>query len=145
MYKYLIWFKIRVLIIFKYEINKVLKKFIHLLEFHFCKFFLKNSLRHNERNPQDKTTQEQQKTAQARDEAEEAELKADQARDALASEMFALLSKEVQFSNSVLQYLKLQRAYHESALHILTDVIPHMEKHISKNNFVLSAYMFYLC
>ena len=46
--------------------------------------------------------------------------------------MFAFLSKEMHFSNTVLQYLKLQRAYHESALHILTDVIPHLEKHISQ-------------
>ncbi|XP_077293694.1 uncharacterized protein LOC143916453 [Arctopsyche grandis] len=113
------------------NISKAKKQFYRLLSEKDSTSNRLNSLRPNDRNPQDKSTQEQQKTAQARDEAEEAELKADQARDALASEMFTLLSKEMQFSNSVLQYLKLQRGYHESALRILKEIIPQVETNIN--------------
>lgn len=56
------------------------------------------------------------------------------ARDVLAVEMFALVKKEAQLAHNFLQYLKLQRAYHESALHFLHDTVPELERFISKYN-----------
>lgn len=54
------------------------------------------------------------------------------ARDALAADMFALVAKETQLAHTLLQYVKLQRAYHESALHSLQDTVPELERFISK-------------
>lgn len=65
-----------------------------------------------------------------KEEHEEAELKVDQSRDALAAEMFSMLRKENELSQYMLQILKLQRGYHESALKNLEKVIPELEKRI---------------
>jgi hypothetical protein len=54
-------------------------------------------------------------------------------QDMLASEMFHLISREADLSQTVVQYVKLQRAYHESALRILEEKIPELEKNISKS------------
>jgi len=59
-----------------------------------------------------------------REELEDAESKVEQCRDQLAAEMFQLMS--------LIQYIKLQRAYHESALLCLEDLIPGLESYISK-------------
>ena len=67
-----------------------------------------------------------------RDDMEEADYKVEQSRDALAYEMFSLLAKENDLSGYMLQILKCQRAYHESALNNLKDVIPQLEKQIGK-------------
>lgn len=67
-----------------------------------------------------------------RDELEEAETKVEQCRDHLAAEMFQLMSRETELAQTVIQYVKLQRAYHESALHCLEDLIPDLECYISK-------------
>ncbi|GLV35038.1 Rho GTPase activating protein at 92B [Carabus blaptoides fortunei] len=65
-----------------------------------------------------------------RDEMEEAELKVEQCRDSLAAEMFSLLRRESDFAQYMLQLVKLQRAYHESAIHTLEQLIPELEKEI---------------
>lgn len=44
--------------------------------------------------------------------------------------MFSLLKKESEFAQIMLQLVKLQRAYHESALHTLESIIPDLEKEI---------------
>lgn len=78
----------------------------------------------------------------ARDELEEAAVRVEAARDALAADMFALVAKEAQLAHTLLQYVKLQRAYHESALHSLQDTVPELERFISKYESLLvqSAY-----
>lgn len=63
---------------------------------------------------------------------EEADIKVEQSRDVLATEMFSLLARENDFSQCILQLLKLQRGYHESALKILEIVIPELEKNIGE-------------
>jgi hypothetical protein len=55
-------------------------------------------------------------------------------QDMLASEMFQLISREADLAQTVVQYIKLQRAYHESALRILEETIPELEKSISKSS-----------
>ncbi|OXU23218.1 hypothetical protein TSAR_001023 [Trichomalopsis sarcophagae] len=68
-----------------------------------------------------------------RDELEEAETKVEQCRDQLAAEMFQLMSRETELAQTIIQYVKLQRAYHESALHCLEDLIPDLECYINDN------------
>jgi hypothetical protein len=50
----------------------------------------------------------------------------------LAMEMFQLISREAELAQTMVQYVKFQRAYHESALRILEGKIPELEKNISK-------------
>ncbi|XP_059045364.1 rho GTPase-activating protein 44-like [Achroia grisella] len=69
----------------------------------------------------------------AREELEEAGTRVEAARDALATDMFALVAKETQLAHTLLQYIKLQRAYHESALHSLQDTVPELERVINDN------------
>lgn len=45
--------------------------------------------------------------------------------------MFQLMSRETELAHTIIQYVKLQRAYHESALHCLEDLIPGLESYIS--------------
>lgn len=66
-----------------------------------------------------------------KDELEEAEVKVEQCRDQLAAEMFQLMSRETELAQTIIQYVKLQRAYHESALHCLEQFIPELECYIS--------------
>lgn len=61
---------------------------------------------------------------------EEAEAKVEQSKDLLAIEMFTVLKRENELSQYVLQMLKLQRAYHESALEVLKRIIPGLESKI---------------
>lgn len=68
-----------------------------------------------------------------REELEEAETKVEQCRDQLAAEMFQLMSKETELAQRIIQYVKLQRAYHESALHCLEELIPGLECYINDN------------
>ncbi|KAJ8683272.1 hypothetical protein QAD02_019064 [Eretmocerus hayati] len=68
-----------------------------------------------------------------KDELEDAETKVEQCRDHLAAEMFQLMSKETELAQTIIQYVKLQRAYHESALHCLEDLIPDLECYINDN------------
>ncbi|XP_038211849.1 rho GTPase-activating protein 44-like [Zerene cesonia] len=70
----------------------------------------------------------------AREELEEAGNKVESARDALAADMFALVAKEAQLAHTLLQYVKLQRAYHESALHSLQDTVPELERFINDSS-----------
>ncbi|XP_039290737.1 rho GTPase-activating protein 17 isoform X2 [Nilaparvata lugens] len=65
-----------------------------------------------------------------KDELEEAETKVEQCRDALACEMFQLISKESDIARTVLEYAKLQRTYHQNALTILDEMIPELETSI---------------
>lgn len=66
-----------------------------------------------------------------KEELEDAVQRVEQCRDALAVEMFQLISKEAELAQTVVQYVKLQKAYHESALRILEEKIPELEKNIS--------------
>ncbi|XP_070517951.1 rho GTPase-activating protein 44 isoform X3 [Cardiocondyla obscurior] len=68
-----------------------------------------------------------------KEELEDAESKVEQCRDHLAAEMFQLMSRETELAQTIIQYIKLQRAYHESALHCLEDLIPTMEGYINDN------------
>ncbi|KAK0081913.1 hypothetical protein PV325_011383 [Microctonus aethiopoides] len=68
-----------------------------------------------------------------REELEEAEAKVEQCRDQLAAEMFQLMSRETELAQTIIQYVKLQRAYHESALHCLEELIPGLESYINDN------------
>ncbi|XP_076162386.1 rho GTPase-activating protein 44 isoform X2 [Ptiloglossa arizonensis] len=68
-----------------------------------------------------------------REELEEAEGKVEQCRDQLAAEMFQLMSRETELAHIIIQYVKLQRAYHESALHCLEELIPGLESYINDN------------
>lgn len=68
-----------------------------------------------------------------KEDLEEADNKVEQSRDVLAMEMFNILSKENEFSEYILQLLKLQRGYHESALKNLETVIPQLEKKIGNS------------
>ncbi|XP_013199854.1 rho GTPase-activating protein 44-like isoform X2 [Amyelois transitella] len=70
----------------------------------------------------------------AREELEEAGIRVEAARDALAADMFALVAKEAQLAHTLLQYVKLQRAYHESALHSLQDTVPELERFINDSS-----------
>ncbi|CAG9770390.1 unnamed protein product [Ceutorhynchus assimilis] len=65
-----------------------------------------------------------------KEDMEEAESKVEQSRDALAIEMYNLLGRENELSSYILQLLKLQRGYHESALKNLENIIPQLEKTI---------------
>jgi hypothetical protein len=69
-----------------------------------------------------------------RDDMEEADYKVEQSRDALAHEMFSLLAKENELAGYMLQILKCQRSYHDSALKHLEDVIPELEKQIGDSS-----------
>ncbi|XP_067212728.1 rho GTPase-activating protein 44-like isoform X3 [Linepithema humile] len=68
-----------------------------------------------------------------KEELEDAESKVEQCRDQLAAEMFQLMSRETELAQTIIQYIKLQRAYHESALHCLEDLIPGLESYINDN------------
>ncbi|XP_019889755.1 rho GTPase-activating protein 44 isoform X2 [Ooceraea biroi] len=68
-----------------------------------------------------------------KEELEDAETKVEQCRDQLAAEMFQLMSRETELAQTIIQYIKLQRAYHESALHCLKDLIPGLESYINDN------------
>ncbi|XP_049869013.1 rho GTPase-activating protein 44-like [Pectinophora gossypiella] len=85
---------------------------------------------HLERQKEENPT----KLSAAREELEEAGNRVEAARDALAADMFALVAKEAQLAHTLLQYVKLQRAYHESALHSLADTVPELEKFINDSS-----------
>jgi len=53
-------------------------------------------------------------------------------QDMLATEMFQQISKEADLALTVVQYVKLQKAYHANVLRILEEKIPELEKNISK-------------
>lgn len=53
-------------------------------------------------------------------------------QDLLACEMFQLISKEADIAATVLEYAKLQRAYHQTALATLDEMIPELETAIGK-------------
>ncbi|KAJ1527681.1 hypothetical protein ONE63_007640 [Megalurothrips usitatus] len=62
-----------------------------------------------------------------REELEDAELKVEQCRDQLASEMFQLISREADLAKTIVEYARLQKAYHERALSVLDDFLPDLE------------------
>lgn len=53
-------------------------------------------------------------------------------REKLAHEMFTLLTKETELATNILQYIKLQRAYHDAAKQALEQIIPDIEQFISE-------------
>ncbi|XP_046660606.1 rho GTPase-activating protein 17-like isoform X2 [Homalodisca vitripennis] len=70
------------------------------------------------------------KVESIRDELEEAETKVEQCRDGLACEMFQLIAKEAELATTVLEYARLQRSYHQTALATLDEMIPELESSI---------------
>lgn len=54
-------------------------------------------------------------------------------QDALACEMFQLISKEAELATTVLEYARLQRSYHQAALATLDEMIPELESTICKH------------
>ncbi|XP_066250512.1 SH3 domain-binding protein 1-like isoform X1 [Euwallacea similis] len=68
-----------------------------------------------------------------KEDMEEADTKVEQSRDSLALEMFNLLARENELASYILQLLKLQRGYHESALKSLEEIIPQLEKRIGNS------------
>jgi len=62
-----------------------------------------------------------------REEFEDAELKMEQCRDTLAIEMYQLLSKEADLAARIVDYVHLQRGYHEKAIQVLNSFIPDLE------------------
>ncbi|XP_026317651.1 rho GTPase-activating protein 17 isoform X2 [Hyposmocoma kahamanoa] len=85
---------------------------------------------HLERQKEENPT----KLTAAREELEEAASRVEAARDVLAADMFALVAKETHLAHTLLQYVKLQRAYHESALHSLADTVPELERVINDSS-----------
>lgn len=67
---------------------------------------------------------------------EEADTKVEQSRDALATEMYNILSRENEFAEYILQFLKCQRIYHENCLKSLQTLIPQLEKKIGMCLFI---------
>lgn len=65
------------------------------------------------------------------EELDEAKQKVAQCTDSLATVMFQQISKEAELAMTIVQYVKLQKAYHESALRILEEKIPELEKNIN--------------
>lgn len=68
-----------------------------------------------------------------RDELEEAETKVEQCRDALACEMLQLIARESELSMTILEYARLQKNYHQTAVAILDEIIPEMEAAIGES------------
>lgn len=62
-----------------------------------------------------------------KEELEDAELKVEQCRDQLASEMFQLIAKEADLAKTILEYARLQKSYHEKALSVLDSFLPDLE------------------
>jgi len=48
-------------------------------------------------------------------------------QDSLASEIFNLISREAEFSSVLLELIKYQRSYHQTALAVLDKVVPELE------------------
>ncbi|KAG8327145.1 Rho GTPase-activating protein 17 [Homalodisca vitripennis] len=51
-------------------------------------------------------------------------------QDGLACEMFQLIAKEAELATTVLEYARLQRSYHQTALATLDEMIPELESSI---------------
>lgn len=98
-------------------------------------FKISSTFQHLEKQKEENPT----KLSAAKEELEEVGIRVEAARDALAADMFALVAKEAQLAHTLLQYVKLQRAYHESALHSLQDTVPELEKFISKYDLFLTC------
>ncbi|KAF4531535.1 hypothetical protein B566_EDAN019303, partial [Ephemera danica] len=56
------------------------------------------------------------------------------AYDALASEMFQLISRETELAQIVATYVNLQKSYHEKALHFLENMIPDLDLFINDSD-----------
>ncbi|KAL0278553.1 UNVERIFIED_CONTAM: hypothetical protein PYX00_000346 [Menopon gallinae] len=74
------------------------------------------------------------KAESIKDELKDCEQKVEQSRDALACEMFHLAARESELCHTLLQYYKLQRGYHEYALHILDKLIPELENDVCSSS-----------
>ncbi|XP_054706794.1 rho GTPase-activating protein 44-like [Uloborus diversus] len=71
------------------------------------------------------------KIDQLKDELEDASQRVEQCRDALATEMFSLISKEPQLAHILIQFHQLQASYHRNALAALEASLPILETHMS--------------
>ncbi|XP_065213470.1 rho GTPase-activating protein 17-like isoform X2 [Planococcus citri] len=69
-----------------------------------------------------------------REEVEEKEIRVDQARDALASEMYAVISKEAVLANVLLEYIQLQQESHLSAVKVLEQYLPDVKSSIDNGH-----------
>ncbi|XP_026473973.1 rho GTPase-activating protein 92B-like isoform X2 [Ctenocephalides felis] len=68
---------------------------------------------------------------QLQDDLEELDMRVNENREKLAHEMFTLLTKETELATNILQYIKLQRAYHDAAKQALEQIIPDIEQFIN--------------
>lgn len=48
-------------------------------------------------------------------------------QDSLASEIFQLISREAEFSSVLIELIKHQRSYHQTALAVLDEIVPELE------------------
>ncbi|XP_067118575.1 rho GTPase-activating protein 44-like isoform X2 [Centruroides vittatus] len=62
-----------------------------------------------------------------KDELEDASMKVEQCRDSLAAEMFALISREPEFAQLIIEWYRLQANYHRAVLGILDSALPSFE------------------
>ncbi|XP_025415724.1 rho GTPase-activating protein 44-like [Sipha flava] len=69
----------------------------------------------------------------SKEELEDIELKVEQCRDSLASEIFQLISREAEFSSILMELMKHQRSYHQTALAVLDQIVPELETVIDSN------------
>jgi len=48
-------------------------------------------------------------------------------KDSLASEIFQLISREAELSSVLIELIKHQRSYHQTALAVLDEIVPELE------------------
>lgn len=69
---------------------------------------------------------------------EDAELKVEQCRDQLASEMFQLISREAELAKTIVEFARLQKLYHERALSVLDEFLPDLEAVVCESLYTCS-------
>lgn len=68
-----------------------------------------------------------------KEELEDIELKVEQCKDSLASEIFQLISREAELSSVLIELIKHQRSYHQTALAVLDEIVPELETVVDSN------------
>ncbi|XP_050542603.1 rho GTPase-activating protein 44-like [Daktulosphaira vitifoliae] len=68
-----------------------------------------------------------------KDELEDIEIKVEQCRDSLASEIFQLIARESELSSVLMEFVKHQRSFHQTALAVLDQIVPELETVIDKS------------
>lgn len=81
-----------------------------------------------------RVSESQAKITQLREEQEECETKLDKERDIWAAEMFELIAEEENMANYIINYVRHQRSYYQSALQQIEEVMERMDGLIKDNN-----------